>query len=93
MNLAKKVAEVNELIEKAKEDYVMGVETDSTWESVYEFLSITLMKTKLVVKYKKDYTEVVVDEVRFAHDCDLQDTKYMLSWVKKCIKKGYRQQQ
>ena len=95
-NLAKKVAEIQALIEQAIKDDVDGIEVDSTWESVYTFHKIVLLKTKLKVYYTewdgiKTKEEVDVTDLRTDARLDYEDTKYMLSWVKRCIKKGYKE--
>lgn len=94
-NLAKKVMEVQALIAKAKRDEIDAIEVDSTWESVYRFELLRLTKTRLTVAYiewdgRKE--KQVVDAVQLSKDkkFDFEETKYMLSWIKRCIKKGYR---
>jgi hypothetical protein len=95
-NLAKKVAEIQTLIEQAIKDGIDGIECDSTWESVYTFRKIVLLRTKLKVYYEewdgiKHKEEVDVTDLRSDARLDYEDTKYMLSWIKRCIKKGYKQ--
>jgi hypothetical protein len=95
-NLGKRVAEVQAIIDQAKKDDISGIEVDSTWESVYDFDKIVLLKTKLKVLYKewdgiKTKDEVDITDLRSDARMDYEDTKYMLSWVKRCIKKGYRE--
>lgn len=88
----KKVAEINELIEKAKKDDILAIETDSTWESIYEFDKVVLTKTQLQVYYK-DGNKKKVDKISLAKDkeMDYEEVKYIFSWIKKTIKKGYRE--
>ena len=92
----KRIAEVNEIIDKAKKDYISGIEVDSTYEQVYDFDKVELTKTKFKVHYKLPYdnNKKVVDDVSLAKDRenDFEEVKYLLSWVKKCIKKGYREE-
>lgn len=92
----KEVAKVQAIIEQAIKDDISAVEVDSSWESVYNFLSITLLKTRITVKYQEwngIKSKIVTDHVNLKADSllEYEDTKYMLSWVKRCIKKGYRQ--
>jgi hypothetical protein len=91
---AKKIEEVSALINKAKADDVTAIETDSTVESEYEFMSIAITGNKLTLVYKevwgskgekKDVINLKKDE-----ENGFDETKYLFSWIKKCIKKGYR---
>jgi hypothetical protein len=95
-NLAKRVSEIQTLIEKAIVDDVDAIECDSTWESMYQFKKIELLKTRLKVSYQEwdgIKSKEVVDVVDLRSDAriEYQDTKYMLSWIKRCINKGYRE--
>lgn len=89
-----KVKEINELIQKAKDDSVYAIETDSTWESTYEFDKVELTKTKLKCYYT-DENKKKVDEISLAKDSlmNFEESKYLFQWIKKCIKKGYRYQE
>lgn len=92
MKLVDKVALVSELIEKAKKDEVSAIEVDSTWETVYDFTSVKLGKRRLIVYY----TEWNGAEVH--PKCDQyplsqkEDVVHVLNWIKRCIKKGYKEQ-
>jgi hypothetical protein len=95
----KKVDEVNKYIEQAKKDDIWAIEPDSTWESPYIFEPVKLTKTQLVVTYWEDLykkKKKTVDKVSFAQDKDnypeFGDTKHMLSWIKRAIKKGYKEE-
>lgn len=94
----KKVDEVNKYIAQHKKDDIVAVEPDSTWESVYEFEPVKLTKTQLVVTYKEPLgnppNKKTVDKISFAQDAQMEfeDTKHMLSWIKRAIKKGYKQE-
>jgi hypothetical protein len=87
----KQVDEVNEIIEKAKKDEVYAIETDSTWESVYEFEKVEISKNTLKVYYTEDYKRKKVDKINLTKDSEMNfdETRYMFSWIKKTIKKGY----
>ena len=90
MKLEDKVALVSELIEKAKKDGISAIECDSTWESVYDFTSVQLGKTRLIVRYNE------WDGIKHKAVCDQtplskkEDIAYILNWIKRCIKKGYK---
>ena len=88
----KKVEKINLLISQLNDKDLFAVETDSSWESVYKFSQIKLMKTKLVLVYTKDYTTEVKDEINLTRDeeYDYIDTKEYLGWVQRCCKKGLR---
>jgi hypothetical protein len=89
----KQVDVLQALIDKAKADDIMAIEPDSTWESGYWFDKIVLLKTRITVYYteyngtplsggvQKDVTMLSQEE----------DVKYVLSWVKRAIKKGYKE--
>ena len=91
-NLAKKVTELQALIDKAKQDDIMAIEPDSTWESGYWFDKIVLLKTRLTVYYT-EYNGLPNDKVQ--KDITMlsqeEDVKYVLSWVKRAIAKGYKE--
>jgi len=87
------------LINKAKETDVRAIEPDSTWENVYEFEPVVLTPTQLIVKYKEwdgVKTKPQVEKISFAKDKnespEFADTKYMLRWITKAIKKGFKQE-
>ncbi|MFA5207351.1 MAG: hypothetical protein WC428_01725 [Candidatus Paceibacterota bacterium] len=92
--LGKVIATTQQIIDKANTDDILAIEPDSTWESNYKFESIRLMSTQLVVKYlenngkgwekKTDITNLTQDR-----NNNFQDAKYMLSWIRRAIKKGY----
>lgn len=94
---AKKIQELTDLIDQAKKDDVNGLEVDSTWESMYQFHKIWIEKNKLKCTYtefdggktkeKTDTVNLKTDETQ-----DWQETKHLFSWIKRCINKGYRQE-
>ena len=92
--LGKSIEKTNQIIQQAKVDGVEAIEPDTTWESVYEFDKVVLMNTRLKVYYK-EYNgrgwENKVDETNLTQDRlnDFQDTKYILAWIRRSIKKGY----
>jgi hypothetical protein len=91
---AKKIEEVSALIDKAKADDVTAIETDTTVESEYEFKSIAINGSKLTLTYKEvwgkkgDQKDVI--NLKKDEENNFDEAKYMFSWIKKCIKKGYR---
>lgn len=91
----KKVEEINKLIDQAKKDDIIAIETDSTVESEYQFDKVELTKTMLKVYYKEGIPcKKKIEKISLAKDKenDFDETKYMFSWIKKCIKKGYREE-
>jgi GH18 family chitinase len=91
-NLAKKVAELQALIDKAKIDCISGIEVDSTWESVYEFDKIVLLKTRVVIYYSEWDGIKTKSQKDITMLSQIDDLKYALKWVERCIKKGYKEQ-
>ena len=94
-SIIKRIAEVQTIIDKAKKDEISAIEVDSTWETVYEFDKIELLKTRLNIHYMEwngRAPEKKVDYINIAADSkqDYQDTNWTLSWIKRCIKKGYK---
>ena len=89
--LFNRVNEISELIAKANKDEVWAIEPDSTWETNYEFISIKLLKTRIAVKYN-EYNGIKPKEVLdYALLSRPEDVNYMLSWIKRSIKKGYKE--
>lgn len=92
----KKIKEVNKYIKQANKDDIWAIEVDSTWESVYEFDNVWIEKDKLKCKYTEIYNKnkEKVEEINLKQDemNDFEETKYLLSWIKKCIKKGYKEE-
>lgn len=93
VKFAAKLKEVSDLIAKANEDGVSGVQFGTTSEDMYDFKSISIVKNKLCVKYddvhgakgKTDCVDLKKDE----KDSDpFGETKALFQWVKKCIAKG-----
>lgn len=90
----KEVEEVNKYIAKSNKDEIYAIEPDSTWESPYQFDLVEITPRKLIVKYTEDYTKPKKEEILFSKDADMdfEETKYMFSWIKKAIKKGYKEE-
>ena len=92
--LGKVIATTQQMIDQARADDITAIEPDSTWETMYQFESIRLMNTQLVVKYlenggqgwqkKTDVTNLTQDRNQ-----GFQDSKYVMSWIRRAIKKGY----
>ena len=92
--LGKVVATTQQMIDQARADDITAIEPDNTWETMYQFETIRLMNTQLVVKYlenggqgwqnKTDITNLTQDRNQ-----GFQDSKYVLSWIRRAIKKGY----
>jgi hypothetical protein len=92
--LGKVIATTQQMIDQAKADDITAIEPDSTWETTYQFESIRLMSTQLVVTYlenggqgwqnKTDVTNLTQDRTR-----EFMDSKAVISWVRRAIRKGY----
>lgn len=92
--LGKVIATTQQMIDQARTDDITAIEPDSTWETMYQFESIQLMSTQLVVKYlenagrgwerKTDITNLTQDR-----NIEFMDSKAVISWVRRAIKKGY----
>ena len=92
--LGKVVATTQQMIDQANADEITAIEPDGTWETMYQFENVRLMNTQLVVKYlenggqgwqkKTDVTNLTQDRNQ-----GFQDSKYVLSWIRRAIKKGY----
>lgn len=97
--LGKALASTNQLINQAKIDDIDAIEPDSTWESHYIFDKVVLMNTRLKVYYK-EYSgtgkgwENKVDETNLTQDRqnNFTDSKQVLSWIRRAIKKGYTEE-
>ena len=92
--LGKSIAKTNEMIEQAKQDDVYAIEPDGTWESQYMFDKVVLMNTRLRILYKENNGrgwEDKVDDVNLTQDRNMNfdETRGLLNWVRKAIKKGY----
>lgn len=95
----KAVDKVNLLINKAKEAEISAIEPDSTWETSYEFEPVELTPRYLIVKYTEwdgIKRKPQVEKVLFSRDKneypEFAETKYKLSWIKRAIKKGFREE-
>jgi hypothetical protein len=92
--LGKVIATTQQMIDQAKADDITAIEPDSTWETMYQFESIRLMTTQLVIKYlenagrgwekKTDVTNLTQDRTR-----EFMDSKAVISWIRRAIRKGY----
>lgn len=89
--LDKQVAEIQSIINQSIIDDVMAIEVESSWETGYKFKSIELMKTKVNIFYS-EFNGKWEDRIDSTRLSQTEDVKYILSWVKKCIKKGYREE-
>lgn len=86
-----KVSTVGTIIEQSIRDEVSGIEVDSTWETSYDFRSIKLLKTRLIVCYS-EWDGVTIKERRDSIKLsDIEAVNYTLSWIRRCIRKGYKQ--
>lgn len=87
MKIMSRVNEVNSLIHKALAQDIPAIEADSTWESQYIFQPIALSATKMYVRYKEVHTgKVHVEKWRA-----LEDAMDQISWVRKCLVKGFNE--
>jgi hypothetical protein len=92
--LGKVIATTQQMIDQARADDITAIEPDSTWETMYQFESIRLMTTQLVIKYlenagrgwekKTDVTNLTQDRTR-----EFMDSKAVISWIRRAIRKGY----
>ena len=92
--LGKVIATTQQMIDQARADDITAIEPDSTWETMYQFESIRLMTTQLVIKYlenagrgqekKTDITNLTQDR-----NNNFMDSKATISWIRRAIKKGY----
>lgn len=90
----KKVAEINELINKAKKDGIAAVDNSGTVESEYVFDKVVLTKTQLKTYYKEGIPgKKQIDIIKLAldKDNDFEEARYLFNWIKKTIKKGYKE--
>lgn len=72
----------------------MGIEPNGTWEEMYEFFPITLVGRFLYINYKEPYNQNKDYRERFnvVDPETKQDLSYMLSWIIKSIKKGFKEE-
>lgn len=92
-----RVKKLNGYIAQAKKDDVSAVEPDSTWESVYDFEPIEIKGKFIYFQWKEPYARSAKDKNKKErynlndemHD---EDIKYMLNWVLRAIKKGYKEE-
>lgn len=92
----KKIELAQKQIDQAKKDEISAIETDSTWESIYDFESIELKGNRLIVKYTEPYNtgrdkdKVDVVDLKTDERYDFEEARYMFQWIAKTIKKGYK---
>lgn len=91
--LSKRIDEVNTLIEYAKEHKIHAIECESTWESIYVFDKIEVKNQFVKISYVEPCERNKQTKERFnVNDWgSLDELKYTLSWIKKCINKGVRE--
>lgn len=97
---AKKIEEANALISQAIADEVNGVEYASTWQSEYTFMKVWIdgkdqLKCAYLMPYDRVYhTKVKVDSISLKKDSEMEfdQARYLFTWIKRCLKNGYRQQ-
>ncbi len=96
--LRKLVDKTNKLIQQAKKDDIWGIEPDSVWESVYSFDRVILTSRTLSVIYSEplgvgtrgkqtDTINLKQDEINY-----YDESKYLLNWVKRSLRKGYKKE-
>lgn len=86
--LIRRIKETNRMITQCNKDEVWAVETDSTWESTYTFNPIRINKYSISVSYEEHSGQGHKQETWF----DIDDIRYAISWIRRCIKKGYREE-
>lgn len=90
--LTRRVDQVNQYIEKAEQEDIYAVEPDSTWEENYEFEPIRLSERFLYVNYTEPSNrgKKVSDRYNIKNPSHEDDIRFVLSWIIRAIKKGYR---
>ena len=87
---ATRVARLNDEIEMANKADILAVEPDSTWESEYKFEPVKLGKRFVTVTWRDIYgcTGRQSERVALSNNTD---ASFLLNWVRRAIKKGYRE--
>ena len=98
-SLQRRIDKANAAIAQAAKDDVWAVETDSTWENEIVHHPIEVKGDWITFKYedKSEFNRKKAEKkerykwnsVDGMHD---EDISYMLSWIVKTIKKGYREE-
>lgn len=86
--LINRIEQTNQMITQCNKDEVWAVETDSTWESPYTFNPIKINKKSITVSYEEHSGQGYKSDTWF----DIDDIRYTISWIRRCIKKGYREE-
>jgi len=84
---------LNVLVKEITEKEISAIDPDSTWESMYSFFPIRFNQKFIWVEYHELYTKKVKTTIRItlSDPCADIDTKEVLSWVSRAIKKGIRE--
>lgn len=87
------VDKVNKYISKARRDDIYAVEPDSTWESVYEFEPVRIVRKSVVFKWSEVYgNKRETEKINYEDEMREDDLKWQFRWVIRAIKKGYREE-
>jgi len=91
--LMNRVEKVNKYIAQIKQDDIYAVEPDSTWEEAYEFEPVRLSDRFIYFKYREPYNhnKEIEDRFNLKDSSHEDDIRYMLGWILRSIKKGYRE--
>lgn len=93
----KKVDKVNALIAQALADDVDAVEVDSTWESVYTFEPVRIVRKSVKFTWTELYPVSRYEPVKHCESINYEnemladELAWMFQWVARCINKGYRE--
>lgn len=92
--LGQVIASTQQIIDKANQDDIIAIEPQGTWESMYKFQKISLMNTRLRIQYMENNGrgwENKSEDINLTQDRNInfEESKAMLAWVRKSIKKGY----
>lgn len=92
--LKKQIDLLNAQIDDMKDKEIYAIEPDSTWESCYEFKSISFNEKFIWIRYHELYSKKPINTVRITLSDYMaeEDTREAFSWVRRAIKKGIKEQ-
>ena len=86
-----RIKKANFYIEEAKKADILAIEPDSTWESEYQFTEIKVSENCFTIKYRDIHKKKNCSDRHYVTNPDsLSDAHWSLSWVVRCIKKGFK---
>lgn len=87
----RRIESTNKLIKQTNDSHIFAVETDSTWESLYQFEEIKFNDRFVYVEYTTYHNKEITKTRYNVNNPDhLIDLNAVLKWVKRCCKKGIR---